>query len=229
MQVTVLGSGSALPTHRRASAGYLVEWSGHALLLDAAAGTYARALKAGLDPHRLRAVALSHFHLDHTGDLPGILWARKQVPGLAETPLRLLGPDGTRAFVEAVVGAYPAGWLPVAWEAGVYPAEVEGLSLEAFPARHSPEAVCLRLSAGGRALAYSGDTGDCDGLRAACRDADLALLECSIEVPSETHLHPAACAEIAEAARTRRFLLTHLSPAVETGLPKAEDGMVITV
>jgi len=118
VQVTILGSGSALPTHRRASAGYLVEWDGHALLLDASAGTYAAALKAGLDPERLRAVALSHFHLDHTGDLAGILWARKQTPGLADAPLRLLGPDGTRGFVECVVAAYPADWLDVAWEAG---------------------------------------------------------------------------------------------------------------
>lgn len=229
MQVTILGSGGALPTPRRASSGYLVEWDGHALLLDAAAGTYVAALRAGLDPNRLRAVALSHFHLDHTGDLAGILWARKQSPELKETPLRLLGPDGTRGFVECVVAAYPADWLEVAWDVGGYPAEVDGLSLEAFPARHSPEAVCLRLRANGRTLAYSGDTADCDGLRQACRGADLALLECSKEVPSENHLDPDACAAVIEAARPGRALLTHLSPAIETSLPKAEDGMVISV
>ena len=44
MIVTVLGSGHAVPTARRACSGYLVEWSGGAVLLDASAGTYMRAL-----------------------------------------------------------------------------------------------------------------------------------------------------------------------------------------
>jgi ribonuclease BN (tRNA processing enzyme) len=197
--VTVLGSGCAVPTHRRACAGYLVEWSGGALLLDASAGTYMRALKAGLDPLRLRAVLFSHEHMDHTADLPALLHAhRKQ---------KLEPPTVVRE----------------------YPFETHGLCAVAFPADHTPEAVCLRLEAGGKVLAYSGDTADCEGLRGACRGADLALLECTSMEPCAGHMTPTACAAVVAAARPKRVLLTHLGPDVETDLPLAEDGMVVAV
>ena len=124
MQVTVLGSGSALPTARRASAGYLVEWPAGALLLDASAGTYMRALKAGLDSRRLLAVVFSHFHPDHTADLPGILWARRQEAW--EETLFLVGPDGTAALVESLRAAY-GDWLETPHKVCGFPFEAAGL------------------------------------------------------------------------------------------------------
>jgi ribonuclease BN (tRNA processing enzyme) len=224
MQLTVLGSGTAKPTHRRASAGYLVEWSGNALLLDPSAGTYVRALKAGLDPRRLVAVVLSHLHADHTADLPGLLWARRQEK--LEAALAIVGPRGTAELLRRVRALYedetPATVEPFPWRA-------EGLSVDAFPARHSAEAVCLRITAGGKALAYSGDTGDCEGLRAACRGADLALLECTAPAPREGHLSPAECEAVVAATAPKRVLLTHVGPRVEPTLPVAEDGLVVSV
>jgi len=155
VQITVLGSGSAQPTHRRASAGYLVEWPGGALLLDAAAGTYMRALRAGLDPRCLRALVLSHLHPDHTADLPALFWARRQTPGLA-TPLEIVGPDGTAELLSRVQALY-GSWLDVPREASPFPWELDGLLVQAFPARHSAEAVCLRLTCEMDAPAMSPD------------------------------------------------------------------------
>jgi len=228
VQVTVLGSGSALPTHRRASAGYLVEWSGGAVLLDAAAGTYMRALKAGLDPYALRAVALTHFHLDHVADLGGLLWARRQdekLPG----PLRLAGPDGIADVLARALATFPDGWPDPTCEVCGYPFEQDGLLIEAFPAQHSPEAVCLRITADGRTLAFSGDTADCDGVRACCRLADVALLECSAMESKTGHMTPRDCANVIEAACPAHVMLTHIGPDVESDLPMAEDGLVIPV
>ena len=227
MQLTVLGSGSAQPTARRASAGYLVEWHAGALLLDASAGTYMRALKAGLDPHACRALVLSHLHPDHTADLPGILWARRQTPGL-EGALVVAGPPGTEDLVARVRSAY-GDWLATPCTFRGYPCEIAGLTIEACPADHSPEAVCLRLSAGGRSLAYSGDTADCEGLRQACRDADLALLECTAMEARDGHLTPAACEAVVAATRPGRVLLTHIGPDVTSTLPLAEDGQVLNL
>lgn len=224
MQITILGSGTARPTARRASAGYLVEWKEGALLLDPSAGTYMRALKAGLEPARLVAVALSHLHADHTADLPGLLWARRQEK--LEAALRIVGPRGTAELVARARALFaddtPARIEPFPWRG-------HGLSIDAFPARHSEEAVCLRFAAGGKTLAYSGDTGDCDGLRAACSYADLALLECTAPGPKEGHLSPAECERIVAATRPGRVLLTHIGPDVQPTLPAAEDGLVVSI
>jgi ribonuclease BN (tRNA processing enzyme) len=225
--VTVLGSGSAVPTARRSCAGYLVEWSRGALLLDAAAGTYMRALKAGLDPLRLRAVLLSHFHADHTADLPALLAARRLTEGL-DRPLVVAGPPGTGELLRALRGAFGHG-LDAEHEVRGFPCEVDGLRASAFPAAHTAEAVCQRVEADGRTLAYSGDTADCPGLREAVRGADLALLECTHPRPSAGHLSPAECEAVVAAARPRRVLLTHLGPDVHPSLPAAEDGLVVEV
>jgi len=224
MQITILGSGTARPTHRRASAGHLVEWKEGAILLDASAGTYMRALKAGLDPARLRAVVLSHLHGDHAADLPGILWARRQDDW--KEPLAIVGPQGTLDLVARARTLFsddtPARVLGFPWR-------TPGVSIEAFPARHSEGAVCLRISADGKTLAYSGDTGDCEGLRAACMDADLALLECTVREPREGHLSPADCDRVVAAARPKRVLLTHIGPHVEPTPLVAEDGLVVSL
>ncbi len=222
MLVTVLGSGAACPTARRSSSGYLVEWSGGQLLLDASPGTYQRALKAGLDTSRLRAVVLSHFHIDHTGDLAGLLWHR-------DDQLTIAGPPGTRAFVERVCAAYPDGWLPAPNIISFAELEhvAENIAVRTLPADHSDEAVCIRLTADGQTLAYSGDTADCPGVREALRGADLALLECTGEF--DKHCNAAACAEICADAQPRRVYLTHIQHEPDTNLPLAEDGLVLTV
>lgn len=228
MQLTVLGSGYAAPTARRASAGYLVEWSGGALLVDASSGTYVRALRTGLEASRIRALLLTHFHPDHTADLPGMVWALRQMPEPPDAPLRIAGPPGTGPFVARVEAAF-GDWACEPWVACGYPFDESGLRATAFPARHSPEALCLRIEADGRTLAFSGDTADCDGLREACRDVDLALLECTSPVAKEGHMTSADCEAVVRAAKPRRVLLTHLPPAVESDLPLAEDGLVVPV
>ncbi|MHC4340755.1 MAG: MBL fold metallo-hydrolase [Planctomycetota bacterium] len=227
MQLTILGSGTALPTARRSSSGYLLEWHGGALLLDPSAGTYAHALKAGLDPHLLGAVVLSHFHLDHTADLPAILWARRQMEDL-ESTLLIAGPVGTKEYIERLLQAH-GKWLDAPCEAAGYPFELAGLLVEAFTAEHSDGAVCLRLTADGKTLAFSGDTADCEGLREACRAADLALLECTSATRLEGHLTPGDCESVCRAAEPKRVLLTHLGPDVEASFPTAEDGLVVAV
>lgn len=224
VHLTILGSGTARPTHRRASAGYLVEWAGGALILDPSAGTYMRAMKAGLDPKRLVAVVLSHLHADHSADLPGLLWAWRQEK--LEAVLAIVGPPGTLDLVNRARELY-GDRTPA--QVRAFPWSESGLSVEAFPARHSEDSVCLRIRADGKTLAFSGDTADCAGLRAACTGADLALLECTAQEPKEGHLSPEECERIVAATRPKRVLLTHIGAGVTPTLPTAEDGLVVSL
>jgi ribonuclease BN (tRNA processing enzyme) len=226
MILTVLGSGYGRATARRATAGYLVEWSGRALLMDPSAGTYGRALKSGLDPAVLDAVLLTHHHPDHTSDLAAILWARRK-EGI-DSELSLAGPPGTDRLLDAVRAIDPT-WYGAPCRVVDYPLERTGLLVTSYPADHTGGAVCLRLVAQGKALAYSGDTADCDGLREACRDVDLALLECTANESTDGHMTPQDCEAVVRATGARRALLTHLGPAVDAALPLAEDGLVETL
>jgi len=72
--VQVLGSGGPIADDARASSGYLVWVDGRArVLVDAGGGSFLRFGEAGARFEDLELVALSHFHTDHSADLPALL------------------------------------------------------------------------------------------------------------------------------------------------------------
>lgn len=121
LSVAVLGSGGPI-AEGRAGPSYLVQVDGRPrLLIDAGPGAQLRLGEAGVPPETLDAIALSHLHVDHAGDLAAIL----KSANFADPPARLalFGPDGrglfpgTRQHVAALIdgqgGAYRylADWL----------------------------------------------------------------------------------------------------------------------
>lgn len=53
-----------------------VEWEGLRFLLDVGPGSVSEMLRRGLSPTKLRAVLISHSHIDHFWDLVPLLWIR---------------------------------------------------------------------------------------------------------------------------------------------------------
>ena len=81
---------------------------------------------------------------------------------------------------------------------------------------HPVTAYALRVEAGGRTLAYSGDSGVCPGLEDTARNADLFLCEASFMEgapnPPDLHLTGAEAGRTATEAGSHRLLLTHIPP-----------------
>jgi len=84
---------------------------------------------------------------------------------------------------------------------------------------HSKRLHCLgyRIEYGRKVLAYSGDSMDCDGLRQLCRQADVAVLDCSFPIQRRgpNHMHAGDCGKVAQAAGVRRLILSHFYPVAE--------------
>ncbi len=96
LSVAVLGSGGPI-AEGRAGPAYLVHVEGAPrLLIDAGPGALLRLGEAGVAPESLDAIALSHLHVDHAGDLPALL----KSANFADPPARLalFGPDGRGLF-----------------------------------------------------------------------------------------------------------------------------------
>lgn len=93
----ILGSGGPIADDARASSGYLVWIDGAArILIDAGGGTFLRYGEAGADFTDLDFIGISHFHTDHSADIPALLKSgnfsqREQSIGIA-------GPDGSDLF-----------------------------------------------------------------------------------------------------------------------------------
>lgn len=85
MKLTVLGCLGAYPYKGEGTSSYLLESEGFHLLIDAGSTTLVR-LENYLDPLKLDAVILSHYHHDHIADLGVLQYYRQLYP----TPNRRL-------------------------------------------------------------------------------------------------------------------------------------------
>src|SRR5438094_5913719 len=77
VRLTVLGSGTCAPSAERCSSGYLVEAGELTVRLDCGAGTAHALARLGCDWEAVTHQFVSHFHIDHVGELPHFLFALK--------------------------------------------------------------------------------------------------------------------------------------------------------
>ncbi len=220
----MVGSGCAAPSATRAAPGHWVRAGEVRLLLDCGHGVLTRMCHLGLPWGDVTHVALTHFHYDHVGELPALLVALRwgQLPPRS-TPLVLIGPVGTDAWLQRVAAAHGDGLL-----APGFPLQVielgpdlsmdlgDGVSLHAHPVPHTPESVAYCVTRGRARLVYTGDT-DLDAAFAAwAKGCTVLLSECSLPetmaIPG--HLTPERAATLATMVQPGTLVLTHLYPPV---------------
>lgn len=216
MNLTVLGCAGTFPGPSSGCSAYLLEYDGFRMMIDCGYGAIGALQRHGglLD---LDAVVLSHLHADHCIDLVGYAYARCYHPTERPAPLPVYGPGGTSDRIAAAIESPRPPWLDAVYEwrditAGSF--SVGPFEIEARLMAHPIECYGLRVSAGGRTLAYSADTGPCDALVATARGADLFLCEASfvetMDNPPDVHLTGLQAGEAATIAETPSLLLTHL-------------------
>src|SRR5436309_10833519 len=107
MRLTTLGTGTVSLSWARSCAGALVQAGPVQLLLDCGSGTTRRLAELRIDWPAITHVALTHFHIDHHGDLPTLIFAWKYgfLPPRTAS-LELIGPVGTGVLLERLAGAY---------------------------------------------------------------------------------------------------------------------------
>ena len=102
VRLTVIGSSPAWPNPGSAQSGYLVESDAEprrSLLLDCGPGVLGRLRANG--GRRVNAAAITHFHLDHWGDLVPWAWLNAYGPTDEHIPCSVWLPPGGRSQLEA--------------------------------------------------------------------------------------------------------------------------------
>ena len=98
LSLTILGSGTMMPTVSRHPAGYLLEVNEKKILIDCGHTTIARLVEMGVDLHSIGAIFVSHFHTDHFADAFPLMHARwvddlsKPEKERQQEPLLIIGP-----------------------------------------------------------------------------------------------------------------------------------------
>src|ERR1041385_6402949 len=96
-RVRALGTGTVAFSPARACSGYLVEADAVRLLMDCGSGVTRRLAELRLEWQTMTHVALTHFHIDHHGDLPTLIFALKygRLPARS-APLEIIGQGASR-------------------------------------------------------------------------------------------------------------------------------------
>ncbi len=102
IDVTLLGTGSPLPSPDRAGPATLVRAGGQTFLFDTGRGVSLRLAAAGVVAPMLTSVLLTHLHSDHITDLNDMVTSR-WVMSPAPNPLPIFGPVGTAEVVDAIM------------------------------------------------------------------------------------------------------------------------------
>lgn len=224
LAVTILGSGTCVPSLVRSSCSLLVEIDSYKLLLDSGPGTMRRLLECGVSIFDLDAICFSHFHPDHTAELVPLLFATKYPDENKRLkPLIIIAGKGFRDLFEKLESVYGEwivlrpGMMEIIEMNTRSPDLIrfEQFSISSAPVTHREESLAYRITAhSGESMVYSGDTDVSENLVRLAAGADVFVCESAMpdgmRVPG--HLTPSLAGEMASRANVRKLVLTHFYP-----------------
>jgi ribonuclease BN (tRNA processing enzyme) len=222
--VTILGSGTCVPSLKRSSCSVLVQIGGQQLLFDAGQGTIRRLLEAGITIFEISYIFFSHFHPDHTGELVPFLFSTKYYDKEErKKPLVIAGGKGFASFYSGLKAVY-GRWIEldeeilkiIEFDNDVRDMhQFNNFTIETIPVQHNQESIAYRIiSPAGTVIVYSGDTDFSLNLVDLAQNADLLICEASFpdSKKAKGHLTPSLAGAIASKANVNQLVLTHLYP-----------------
>lgn len=227
-RLTVLGFRAGRPDATSPCSGYLLEHDGTTVLVDCGPGIITELVSRRLE-HRLDAVVLTHLHQDHMFDVVPLAFTRLLTP-TPPAPIPLFVPEdsmGTLAVLDdwVAVPSDPAVGRPLATAFDIRPLVRDGatevrvagdVTLTAYRAQHVVPSASLRFRVGGATVAFSSDTGWCDGVLAAAQGADVFVCETTYltadpaMLTEHGHLTAELTGKLARTAGVGRLVVSHL-------------------
>lgn len=222
--ITILGSGTCVPSLQRSSPSALVETATAKVLFDLGAGTMRRLLEAGTTISEITHIFLTHFHPDHIGELvPFIFSTKYPATYRRRTPFIIGGSRGIKAFYNGLKNVFGT-WIEL--DHGLirfiefdttHPDRFndDGFDIVTYPLNHIESSVGFRIETdGGLIIVYTGDTDVCDNVIELAGDADILICESALpdELKVDGHLTPSHAGDIASMAQVKNLILTHFYP-----------------
>ena len=142
LELTLLGTGSAIPLPNRGHPGIYIKYDGHRMLWDCGEASQIQIRKAKLSALKISHIFITHWHGDHFLGLPGLIQSMN-LEGRTK-PLIIFGPKGIDEFMPKILGLgyYDLDYKIEWWEAKPGTLwETESFTVSAFPVDHGTPAV----------------------------------------------------------------------------------------
>jgi ribonuclease BN (tRNA processing enzyme) len=225
IQITVLGSGTCVPSLKRNASSVLLEIDETKILIDSGPGTTRQLLEAGVYLNQLNHIFYSHFHPDHISELISILFALKYSGLKRDNPLYITAGHGFLGFYERLKSVF-GHWIEldklILDEMNTFTPDhrsFDVFDVNSIPTNHNPESLSYRFTSKiGASVVYSGDTDECQQLSHIAKNADLFICESAMPDGQKVdgHLTPSLAGKIAHDAKVANLLLTHFYPECDT-------------
>lgn len=230
IEVTFLGTGSAMPPRDRGNTTFAVRTEDLLFLADAGPSVFGDLQRAGIEPADIDAIFLSHGHADHILGFPQLALLQKF--NLKVPPLRIYCTSAVReaacavtklTFPEAADGLPNFDWIELAEGPRQFHDLTNDIQLTTELVFGPPYMPVLGLRLDffdkGVSLAFSADTAPSDIVASLATGCDLLIHEASFSAtlqPAESpelyfHSDARQAGQIAARAGVKRLALVHLS------------------
>lgn len=215
MKLTILGSGTCVPSLKRSAPAYFLEADGRQILIDCGSGTVLQLEKLGRSYKDIDAVFITHPHPDHVAGVVPFVQALLATPMFArEKDLLFVGPNGFRDYYKSCVASIMGA--PKTFSINIIDIEdrldYPPLSVIAAQTVHSENSIAYRFEHNGRSLVITGDADYDQGIIALSENCGLLIADCSFpgSMKSRGHMTPEECGLVAKKAGAAKLVLSHL-------------------
>ena len=243
LELTVLGSGTYIPEKDRGCSGYLLRTDNKNIVFDFGRGTINKLLEIGINLYSLNNIFISHTHSDHLQELYSLiaLILDPDDKSKLQSPYNIYGPVGLVKSIDSLIQAYGNSGHDNLNRINVEELRdgsiknVGDSQIKAFNVFHNSKINCLayRLHHNIKIFAYSGDSEVCDGLKKACQNTDLAVMEAILPLKKRKagHLSGTEVGQIAQEHGIKKVIATHVDksylPKVKFDIEENYSGEVI--
>lgn len=241
VRIVMLGTGAALVDPDRGHSGIVLSVEGRHYLLDIGHGTTRQLVRATIDPAQINNVFISHLHFDHIEDAGYFIISTWMMNRTVKPVIH--GPPGTKQFIGHLLedGAFQADIRARA----AYKQRAESLEMVRPEVREFAPGLIFddglvkvyaqyvehiekellhcfgfRIEAGGKVIAFSGDTAPCEAMLRLSQNADLLIHECTfpeealefrrkVEIGTYAHTSPTELGRLATRAKVKSLVATH--------------------
>lgn len=215
MKWTVLGYQSPYPGPGGGTPGYLLENGEVKILIDCGSGVLSQLAKWA-DPWALDAVILSHLHNDHAVDIPILHYAllMADIRGVRKNSLPIFTPCEPADLASRLTYKQ---YIKLTDLNKLGEAEFSGITFSFLKTQHEVDCYAVKIACSGRTICYTADTGPETDWSSFGTHMDLLVVEgtyLSRDVPEgkRGHLSVIEAAQLAQAFRAKKCIITHLYP-----------------
>lgn len=226
MKLTVLGSGTCVPSLKRNAPGYLLEADGRQVLIDCGSGTLLQLEKAGKGFKDIDAVFITHLHPDHFADLMPLIHALISTPKFnREKELIIAGPEGFKKYYEDALVPILSKREFIRLVEIKNKFELAPFLVHSIKTVHIGASLAFRFEVGEKSIVFTGDADYDQGLIDFSNNADLLIADSSFPHANKAtgHLSAKECGLVAEKAGVKKLILSHIYPVDSPDSDRLEE------